>query len=434
MTGGRFLLAASNSGAGKTSLTLALLGAYRERGVRVAPFKVGPDFIDPQWHAFVAGVPSYNLDAWLQGPGILGALVAENTPLGGLAIIEGVMGLYDGLGASDVGSSAHVARLTASPVVLVVDGRGMALSAAAVVKGFCSLDPGVHIAAVIVNRINSASHYGLIKEAVEKKVGVPVLGWLPKVPEITLKNRELGLTPAYNCPQVEERLSHLAKIAAQHIDLEGLLGLTAPPLAASLPKVEPVGPVRIAMAQDAAFFAYDEGSLDLWRSLGAELVPFSPLEDGELPPGAQALLLCGSASARFAQDLSQNRTMCATIGNSNLPLWAEGLGAAYVGRELDGMPMCDLLEHRSFSRKRMVGFGYVETDVGRAQEYRYLGGVIAGANVWARRAVRKGASWPCGRQEPGLHVFWPHSQAWTNPKLVRDFLIQVRERAGTRPN
>ena len=428
MTKSRFLLTACSSGAGKTTLTLALLRAYKERGIKLAPFKVGPDYIDPLWHAAAAGVPSYNLDGWLLEPPVLRALLGSSIPPGGLAIIEGVMGLYDGLGASDVASSAHVARLTDSPVVLLVDGRGMALSVAAVVKGFRDLDPRLNMGGVIVNRLSSAAHYGLIKEAVEKRVGLPVLGWLPEVPDLALESQELGLRPPQHCPSLQERLTRLANIAAQHIDLEKLRNMTASPLKGHLPLIEPVGRVRVAMARDAAFSAYDEGSLQLWRSLGAELIPFSPLEDGELPKGVQALLLCGSGTARYAVDLARNRAMCATIGSSTLPLWAEGLGAAYVGRELDGLPLCGLLEHRSFSWEKMVAFGYVETDLGRAQEYRYLGGEIAGANVWARRAGGKGNVWLCGRHEPGLHVFWPHTQAWTNPRLVRDFLSWARER------
>lgn len=424
----RFLLAATGSGAGKTTLTLALLRAFKQRGVKVVPFKVGPDFIDPMWHAVAAGVPSHNLDGWLLPPGIVRALLRAKAPADSLAIIEGVMGLYDGLGISDEGGSAHVARLTGTPVVLVLDGRGMALSAAAVVKGFCDLDPRLVIGGVIINRISGDAHYRLIKEAVEQKVGVPVLGWLPEAPDITLDSRELGLVPPEHCPQVQEKLSKLARLAEQHIDLDRLQALTGASLADELPEMEPVGQVPVALAWDAAFAAYDEDTLALWELLGAEFLPFSPLKDKELPPGAQAVMLCGSAVARYAEALSSNEPMRTAIRECNLPLWAEGLGAAYVGQQLGGFPMCGLLRHSSYASPRLARFGYVQTDVGRAQEFRYLEGEIEGANVTATKPGRD-SSYPCGCHEPGRHVFWPHTQGWSNPSLVRDFLAYVAFRA-----
>ncbi len=427
----RFLLAATGSGAGKTTLTLALLRAFKQRGVKVVPFKVGPDFIDPKWHAVAAGVPSHNLDGWLLAPGILRALLRKNAPAGSLAIIEGVMGLYDGLGISDEGGSAHVARLTGTPVVLVVDGRGMALSAAAVVKGFRDLDPRLVIGGVIINRISSAAHYDLIKEAVEKMVGVPVLGWLPEAPDITLDSRELGLIPPEHCPQVEDKLSKLAHLAEQHIDLNRLQALTGVPLTDELPKMETVGRVRVALARDTAFAAYDQDTLALWESLGAEFLPFSPLQDRELPPEAEAVMLCGSATAYYADALSKNEPLRNAIRKCKLPLWAEGLGAAYVGRHLDGLPMCGVLEHSSCSGPHLARFGYVKTNVGRAQEFRYLEGEIAGANATAKKPDRE-TSWLCGRHEPGLHVFWPHTQGWSNPGLVRDFLAYAAKGRDTK--
>ncbi len=420
----RFLLAATGSGTGKTTLTLALLRAFKQRGVKVVPFKVGPDFIDPKWHAVAAGVPSHNLDGWLLAPGILRALLRKNAPAGSLAIIEGVMGLYDGLGISDEGGSAHVARLTGTPVVLVVDGRGMALSAAAVVKGFRDLDPRLVIGGVIINRISSAAHYDLIKEAVEKMVGVPVLGWLPEAPDITLNSRELGLIPPEHYPQVEDKLSKLASLAERYIDLNRLQALTGAPLTDELPQLEAVGPVQVALAQDTAFAAYDQDTLALWESLGAEFLPFSPLKHKQLPPGAEAVMLCGSATAYYADALSKNEPIRNAIRKCKLPLWAEGLGAAYVGRQLGGFPMCGLLEHSTRAGTRLARFGYVKTDVGRAQEFRYLEGEIEGANVIATKPERE-TSWLCGRHEPGLHVFWPHTQGWSNPGLVRDFLAHA---------
>mgnify|MGYP001024513993 FL=1 len=417
----RFLLAATGSGVGKTTLTLALLNAFADQGVKVAPFKVGPDYIDPLWHKAAANVPSYNLDGWLLPPAILRALLHEKTPKDSLAIIEGVMGLYDGLGVTDEASSAHVARLTGTPVVLVVDGRGISFSAAAIVLGFRDLDPSVSIGGVIINQITSEGHYHLIKKAIEKETGVPVLGWLPKSPDLILDSRQLGLVPPEHCPRVEAKLSKLGSLAKQHIELERLRALSGTDLGEELPRTKPVGQVKVALAKDAAFAAYDQGTLDLWQSFGASFIPFSPLHDQQIPQGVQAVMLCGSATSHYAHTLSQNRDMCASFHNCDLPIWAEGLGAAYLGQELDGHLLTGLLEHKSYSSQRLVRFGYIETTVGRAQEFRYIDGEITGANVTAYRPNREN-SWSCGRHEPGLHVFWAHTQGWSNPGLIRDFL------------
>lgn len=417
----RFLLAATGSGVGKTTLTLALLRAFSDEGVQVAPFKVGPDYIDPLWHRAAAKAPSYNLDGWLLPPAILKALLYEKTPQGSLAIIEGVMGLYDGLGVTDEASSAHLARLTDTPVVLVVDGRGVSLSAAAIVLGFRDMDPDVSIDGVIINQITSESHYHLLKKVIEKKTGVPVLGWLPNSPDIALGSRELGLVPPERCPQMEDKLSKLGHLARQHIELDRLMALSGKNLSEKLPRVEPVSQVKVALARDAAFATYDQGTIDLWKALGASFIPFSPLHDSQLPQGAQAVMLCGGATLHYAHVLSRNHSMCASIRGCGLPIWAEGLGAAYLGQKLDEYPLAGLFQHKSYSSQRLARFGYIETTVGRAQEFRYVDGKIAGANVIASRPGRE-TSWSCGRHEPGLHVFWAHTQGWSNPDLVRDFL------------
>lgn len=417
----RFLLAATGSGVGKTTLTLALLRAFSDQGVKVAPFKVGPDYVDPLWHRAAAKVPSYNLDGWLLPPAILKSLLQRNASKDSVAIIEGVMGLYDGLGITDEASSAHVARLTGTPVILVVDGRGVSLSAAAIVLGFRDLDPSLSIEGVIVNQITSRSHYNLLKQTIEKRTGIPVLGWLPKAPDIALDSRELGLVPPEHCPQVEDKLSRLGDLAKQHIELERLANLDGKALRNELPRLVPVGQVQVALARDAAFAAYDQGTIELWESLGANFIPFSPLHDEQLPQGAQAVMLCGGATPCHAYALSLNRPMCTSIRTRGIPIWAEGLGAAYLGEELDGYPLTGLLQHKSYSSQRLAKFGYIETIVGRAQEFRYVDGEIPGANVVASRPGGE-TTWLCGRHEPGLHVFWAHTQGWSNPDLVRDFL------------
>ena len=300
------IIAAPASGSGKTLVTLALLRCLRARGTAVASIKVGPDYIDPAFHAAASGRPCLNLDAWAMRPQTLSALAARAAEGADLVIGEGVMGLFDG--ASDgSGSTAEVAILTGWPVVLVVDAKGMAASAAALVHGFTDYRPEVPVAGVIFNRVGGARHAALLAEACAP-LGLPVLGALPQVPELGLPDRHLGLVQAAEHPELDGFLTRAAEFAGRHLDIEALIASARPcrlapeTFAAVLP---PLGQ-RIAVARDTAFaFAYPF-VLDGWRAAGAEIVPFSPLGDEAPDLDADAVYLPGGYPELHAGRLAAN--------------------------------------------------------------------------------------------------------------------------------
>ena len=343
----RLIIAATSSGSGKTTVTAGLIAALTARGQRVAPFKVGPDYIDPGYHALAAGRPCHNLDAWLLTPEQIMASFIHRSAGADVAVIEGVMGLFDGYsGEDDSGSAAHLARLLQAPVVLVLDASAMARSAAAVVRGFRDFDPRVPLAGVVLNRVGGAGHARLVQTAIEAETGVPVLGYLAHSPELVLPERHLGLVPTAESGPWGEWISYVRQSMEATVDIDRMLSLAeaAPPLLdlADDPfNFQPVSPRPIiAIARDAAFNFIYEDNLDLLRAAGAELVFFSPLADAALPRGAQALYLCGGFPELYAADLARNQPLHTAIRAAyadGLPIYAECGGLMYVTEAI-----CDL--------------------------------------------------------------------------------------------
>ena len=300
------IIAAPASGSGKTLVTLALLRCLRERGLAAASIKVGPDYIDPAFHTAASGRPCLNLDAWAMRPETLAALAARAAAGAELVIGEGVMGLFDG--ASDgSGSTAEVALLTGWPVVLVVDAKGMAASAAALVHGFTDYRPEVPVAGVIFNRVGGARHAALLAEACAP-LGLPVLGALPQAPELSLPDRHLGLVQAAEHPELDAFLTRAAGFAERHLDIDALIASAKPCRLGPetfAPVLPPLGQ-RIAVAADTAFaFAYPF-VLDGWRAAGAEIAAFSPLGDEAPDPAADAVYLPGGYPELHAARLAAN--------------------------------------------------------------------------------------------------------------------------------
>jgi cobyrinic acid a,c-diamide synthase len=375
MTVPRLLLAAPMSGSGKTTVMAGLVAAFAARGLRVAPFKVGPDYIDPSYHTLAAGRTCHNLDAWMLPPDLIPALLARRAHNADLALIEGVMGLFDGYsGSDDTGSSAHIARLTGTPVLLVLDVRAQARTAAALVQGLRDFDPQLRVAGVILNRVGSAKHAQMVTAAIEEHVGLPVVGALGRDDILHLPERHLGLVPTAEPGRWQAWLEQARTLVTEQIDLERLLELarTAPPISAdpsplaadpSPLDAEPL-PV-IAVAQDAAFSFLYEDNLDLLREAGAELVPFSPLADTALPPGTQALFLCGGFPELYAAELAGNaaiREQIRQAAAAGMPIYAECGGLMYLTETLlDGegrsYPMVGVLPGRSRMTPRLT-LGY----------------------------------------------------------------------------
>ncbi|WP_185747702.1 cobyrinate a,c-diamide synthase [Thermus amyloliquefaciens] len=375
----RLVLAAPHSGAGKTTLALALLLALRERGLRVQAFKVGPDYVDPTHLEAASGRRVYNLDGFFLEETRLLSLFQHGARGVDLALVEGVMGLFDGKDPlGQVGSTAQVARLLKAPVLLVVDASAMAGSIAPLVQGFRAFDPRVQVVGVLANRVASERHAELLREALSH-VGLPLLGWLPQDPALGIPERHLGLVLAG-----EVRPPLQALLRAFRVDLEGVLRLAA--VAPSLPQAPPFLPprepprVRVAYAWDRAFrFYYPEG-LELLEALGAELVPFSPLEDAVLPP-SQALLLGGGYPELFARELAENRAMREAIRRFPGPIVAECGGYMYLARGLwvgeDFFPMVGLVPAEARMGERPI-LGYREVEALRDNPVAQRGEVFKG--------------------------------------------------------
>jgi cobyrinic acid a,c-diamide synthase len=370
----RVLFAAPGSGHGKTMVTTGVMAALQSRGLAVSPHKVGPDYIDPSYHALACGRPGRNLDPYLQGEDRVAPLLAHGalTPdTADVAVIEGVMGLFDGaVGSGGFASSAHVAELVQAPVVLVVDCAAMARSVGAVVHGYSRFSERVRVAGVILNNVGSSRHEAEAREGVAE-AGVPVLGVIPRLPGVVVPSRHLGLVPvAERRPEATAGVEALARMAEQYVDLEAVLDLArrAPDLA-----VEPWDPAaemqshvrlgpgpRIGVAGGAAFsFGYAE-TVELLTAAGAEVVPFDPVHDDRLPGRVSGVVFGGGFPEMHAADLAANagmRRSVAELAADGGAIAAECAGLLYLGEELDGQRMCGVLPVRAAMGPRLT-LGY----------------------------------------------------------------------------
>ncbi|MFB6891721.1 cobyrinate a,c-diamide synthase [Kitasatospora sp. NPDC056327] len=389
----RLVVAAPSSGAGKTTVATGLIAALAARGLAVSPHKVGPDYIDPGYHGLAAGRPGRNLDAFMCGPERIAPLFLHGAAGADVAVVEGVMGLFDGAsGRGELASTAHVAKLLRAPVVLVVDASSQSRSVAALVHGFASWDPEVRLAGVILNRVASDRHELLLREALEEGSGVPVLGSVRRSAAVATPSRHLGLIPAVErSAEALRAVADMGELIAASVDLDAVLALarTAPPLdgagpwdpAAELAALSgPAGGAvgagaggavggaagggapRIAVAGGAAFsFSYAENA-ELLAAAGAEVVPFDPLHADALPEGTAGLVIGGGFPELYVRELSANgqlRAAIAAFAAGGGPVSAECAGLLYLGRELDGLPMCGVLDGSARMTERLT-LGYRE--------------------------------------------------------------------------
>ncbi|GAB3317524.1 cobyrinate a,c-diamide synthase [Geodermatophilus aquaeductus] len=367
----RVVVAAPSSNAGKTSVTTGLVAALTARGLAVSPHKVGPDYIDPGYAGLAAGRPGRNLDPWLVGEERIAPLFLHGARGADVAVVEGVMGLFDGASHPEVepgfASTAHVARLLRAPVVLVVDASSQARSVAALVHGFATFDPSVRLGGVVLNRVGSDRHEAILREALDA-AGVPVLGAVRRLAELGTPSRHLGLVPAAErSAEALATVRRLGEVVAEGIDLDAVLRLarTAPGLAAApwdpAAEVTPVpGRPRIAVAGGPAFtFGYAENA-ELLAAAGAEVVTVDPLRDEALPEGTAGLVVGGGFPEVYADQLSANTTLRADIAALTArggPVAAECAGLLYLARELDGSPMCGVLDVATAMTPRLT-LGY----------------------------------------------------------------------------
>ncbi|MFO7840278.1 MAG: cobyrinate a,c-diamide synthase, partial [Desulfosalsimonadaceae bacterium] len=363
------VIAAPNSGSGKTTLTLALLAALKARGIPLAPFKVGPDFIDPGHHSRITGTVSRSLDGWMLGREINRKIFAHGCRDADLAVVEGVMGLFDGFsGADEAGSTAQMAKWLNLPVLLVVDAKSMARSFAALVKGFCEFDRELRVAAIAANNVAGGRHLEYLREAMAG-YGVPLLGGIPREAGIEIPDRHLGLYTADDHRLSETAIRQLADLVETHIDLDALLaGLPEGKTEAAPSAVPPAPDVRIGVARDKAFCFYYEDNLDCLRQQGCETVFFSPLTDAALPPDLDGLYLGGGYPELFAGQLEANasiRQSIKALAESGMPVYAECGGFMYLCRKLltrDGTAcqMAGVFPFETRMQDRLSALGYRE--------------------------------------------------------------------------
>jgi cobyrinic acid a,c-diamide synthase len=460
----RLVIAGTSSGVGKTTITVGLLGALRRRGLNVQPFKAGPDYIDPTYHTLAAGRLCRNLDPWMMGPEGVLALFHKASHDADIAIVEGVMGLFDGLGYEDeTGSTAQVAKILHAPTVLVLDASKMGRSVAALATGYARFDTDLPLSGFIVNRAGSASHGSGVAAAVAKATGLPVFGWLPRAAGLKVAERHLGLIPTVEPGAWQEFTQAAQEAVAQYLDLERLLKVVkeAPPL-------EPVtadgsverarndksaGAPVIAVARDEAFHFNYEENLELLAAAGATIAYFSPLRDSTLPNDSAGIILGGGFPEVFASRLAASASMREAIRDAHrrrLPIYAECGGLMYLTqsiRDMDGHnhAMVGLLPGESvlsdkvtlgYRQARAAGDSWLlhSSETVRGHEFHY--------SVWEGRTADLPPAYlvgsPNGAHEPqpegaclgSVLASYVHLHFWGKPSLADRFVAACRARAG----
>lgn len=456
----RLVIAGTQSGVGKTTVCMGLLAALAKR-TKVQPYKVGPDYIDPAYHTFITGRRSRNLDGWMLDSETVAYLFKKNMQGAGLAVVEGVMGLFDGAeSGNDEGSTAQVAKIIKAPVILVVDGSGMAASGAAMVKGYRDFDPDLDLAGIIVNRVSGEAHYQLLREAVETYTRVKVFGYLPEEAGVGLPSRHLGLVPSVEIAGLQEKVDRLAKLTEETVEVDELLRLAqnwVKPVPDGIIALDACAPVktggkdktRIAVAYDQAFNFYYWDSLELLEELGAEIVFFSPLGDRELPAGVSGLILGGGFPEVFAGALQENERMKTSIREalaSGLPYYAECGGLMYLVETLEDFngekyEMTGWLKGSCRMTSQLQRFGYAHLELKEDCVFGRRGSVIrvhefhrsrldGGEGRTAYRLYRMkrgeiGGEWECGYRKGNGVAGYPHLHLYCNLDFARSLLAHT---------
>ncbi|MET7435212.1 MULTISPECIES: cobyrinate a,c-diamide synthase [Streptomyces] len=462
----RLVVAAPSSGSGKTTVATGLMAAFAARGLAVSPHKVGPDYIDPGYHALATGRVGRNLDAYLCGPELVAPLFLHGARGCDLAVVEGVMGLYDGAaGEGELASTAQVAKLLRAPVVLVVDASSQSRSVAALVHGFAAWDPEVRVGGVILNKVASDRHESLLREALDSS-GVPVLGVLRRVAQVDTPSRHLGLVPvAERQAAAVDAVQAMAAQVAQGCDLAALEGLArsagalpegSAPWTPELPAHDqpsrsaekyPQDPTRsagkrtpvVAVAGGPAFtFSYAEHT-ELLAAAGAEVVTFDPLRDERLPDGTAGLVIGGGFPEVYAAELSANESLrgaVAELARSGAPVAAECAGLLYLCRALDGQPMCGVLDATARMTDRLtlgyrdavaVGDSVLAAAGTRMRGHEFHRTVVepdaGAAPAWGVRAPVRRVE---GFVQQGVHASYLHTHWASRPGVAHRFVERCR--------
>lgn len=445
----RLVIGAVQSGSGKTTIVTGLLAALRQRGLNVQSFKVGPDYIDPGYHQLASGRPAHNLDTWLVPPQVVPEIFCKEAGLADLAVIEGVMGLFDG-GRSGVSSTAEIAKLIQAPVVLVIDVKSMGASAAAIARGFRDYDPDVQLAGVILNRVGSDTHEAIVREAMQK-IGMTVFGAIRRDTALVMPERHLGLLPVQENEECQV-VNRMGEAVSRQLDLDGLLDLAAQ--AGSIGdglKAEKKGRphlCRIGIARDEAFSFYYPTSLQVLEQNGAELVPFSPLHDDTLPE-LDGMIFGGGFPEMFAGRLAENASMRAAIrsvADRGMPIYAECGGYMYLLEDLQDFegkvwPMAGVFSGRAVMTKKLQMVGYVEAELRQDTVLGPCGKLFHGhefhfsaeqeTNGMLRpfcfKKLRNGVSYPAGQSRKNALGSYLHLHFAGCPDAAASFVAHCRQ-------
>lgn len=443
----RLILSGTSSGCGKTTLTCAVLEALATRRMRVSSFKCGPDYIDPMFHEKAIGIRSSNLDSFFYDDNTLRFLIAQNANETDISVIEGAMGFYDGRGIKTCEKSCYeIAVATRSPVVLVINCKGMAYSVTALIRGFLAQRSDNGIAGVILNNV-SQSTASLLTQAIGEQFGerVRVFGFLPPMKDCAFESRHLGLITADEIHDIREKLQKLALQAEQSVDIDGLIALAKSALAFEYDEI-PIKrferPARIAVAMDRAFCFYYRDNLELLERMGAELMYFSPIIDKKLPE-CDGLYLGGGYPELYTTKLTDNASMRSSVRSalgSGLPCIAECGGFMYLTQAIDGMPMAGFLPGTCESKGKLVRFGYLTLTANsdnmlcragesvNAHAFHYYDAENIGGGFRALKS--NGAQWDCAFTSNTLYAGYPHLPFYSNLHFAENFYAACINKEG----
>ena len=437
----RFMITAPMSGSGKTTITCGLLKAFLNKKIKTSAFKSGPDYIDPMFHSKVIGAHSRNLDIFMLGENTTKFLLAKNSKDAQLSILEGAMGYYDGIGTTTKGSAYNLAKLTSTPVILCVNAKGAALSVAALIKGFIDFREDSNIKGVILNNVSPMT-YKYYKKSIEEEIGVPLLGYMPNLPDCTLESRHLGLVTAGEIEDLQDLVDRLALEVSKSIDLDALyeIAKAAPPLEYEDIPVDKIDDVTIGVAMDKAFCFYYQDALDLLEELGAKLIYFSPLADKNLPQ-CDGIILGGGYPEIYAEELSGNREFIDSLHkaiDNKIPCFAECGGFMYLLEKFEDKnekvySFVGAIKGTSFMTSKLTRFGYISLTANKDNMFGLQGQGINGHEFHYSDSTNNGfdfavlkasgtSHWNCAHTSSTLYAGYPHIHLYGNVDFAKNFV------------
>lgn len=443
------MLAAPASGSGKTLITCGLLQLFINRGKHPAAFKCGPDYIDPMFHRRVIGTPSKNLDTFFTDDNVTRYLFGKEAQKADISVLEGVMGFFDGVGGiTEQASSYELAKVTDTPVILIVNARGMSLSVVPMIQGFLNYRKDSHIRGVILNQTTKMT-YLLLKKQIEEELQIKVLGYVPKCPELTIESRHLGLVTPNEIADLREKIEKLAELLQETLDIEGILALAnhAPELEwnkINVPKLELFAgekPPRIGVAKDEAFCFCYQDNLELLQEMGAEVVEFSPLHDKVLPDKLDGMILYGGYPELYAEELSKNATIKEEVKKAiqgGIPYLAECGGFMYLQKTMEDMKgkqfsMTGVINGQAYGTEKLGRFGYITLTTQKdsqllardesikAHEFHYFDTTSNGSDYHAGKPFGN-RTWDCIHGGENYAAGFPHLYYYSNPNFAFRFL------------